>query len=342
MFLYLRNKILTMFKFQRHPNNPILTPIKEHPWESEMVYNCAAVLKDNKVHIIYRARGKDKIDDIPISRLGYAILKEDGVTIEKRYNFPIYEPKEEFEKAGCEDPRIIEIDGTYYMLYSAFCGRNPPLHYKNQDVNIAMASTKDFFHWKRYGILLPKVLESEKNGVMFPKKIQGNYVFYYRVHPSIYVAYTKNIKHPPLKCFGHKAVFGPRKGFWDEYKIGAGPPPIETKKGWLFIYHGVKKYHGPQDRLHHSSNQKYSLKYCLGLMLIDKNNPTKILYRSKEPILTPEKEYEKEGSVPDVVFSCGSVVIKDTLFIYYGGADTTTGVATCKISEILNTIEKEL
>jgi len=96
-----------MFELKRYSKNPILIPIKEHFWESKMVFNCAAVLKNNKIHLIYRARGKSEINGILISRLGYAIFKNDGVTIEKRHRYPIYEPKEEYEQTGCEDPRVI-------------------------------------------------------------------------------------------------------------------------------------------------------------------------------------------------------------------------------------------
>lgn len=330
-----------MFQLKRYSKNPILTPIKGHPWESKMVFNCAAILKDNKVHLIYRATGKDEMDGILVSRLGYAILKNDGVTVEKRYTYPVFKPEEWYEPAGCEDPRITEIDGKYYMLYTAYLGHKAPPFYEKQSTNIAIASTTDFFHWKRHGLLLPTVLEPEKNGVLFPKKIKGYYVLYYRVDPDIYVAYSKSLKKP--KWIGHKIVTGPRKGYWDAWKIGAGPPPIETKKGWLFLYHGVNRKRPLRREVFKIFKRKEVLKsiYRLGVMLIDKGNPEKILYRSKKPILEPKKGYEKKGIVPNVVFSCGAVVIKDTLFVYYGGADTVIGVATCKLSEILRAIEKK-
>jgi len=190
-----------------------------------------------------------------------------------------------------------------------------------------MASTTDFLNWDRHGILLPSVLEPEKNGVLFPKKIKGCYVLYYRIHPNIYVTYSKTLKNP--KWIGHKVVASPRKGYWDAWKIGAGPPPIETEKGWLFIYNGV------------DVNKPDEWSYRLGIMLVDKNNPEKILYRSKGWIFEPKEKYEKEGMIPNVVFSCGVVVIKDTLFVYYGGADTVIGVATCRLSELLDGIKKK-
>ncbi|MFH0987651.1 MAG: glycosidase [Patescibacteria group bacterium] len=326
-----------MFQLKRYPGNPILSPIKEHHWESKMVFNCATVFRDNKVHLIYRARGEDQIDDIPISRLGYAIFKEDGVTLEKRYDYPVFKPKEWYEPAGCEDPRITEIDGKCYMLYTAYLGRRTAPYFEEESTNVAMASTNDFINWERHGLLLPSVLEPEKNGILFPKKIKGYYVLYYRIHPAIYVAYSKSLENPDW--IGHKAIMQPRKNSWDSYKIGAGPPPIETNEGWLFIYHGVDKEGTRRDAITGKIRPKFC--YRLGVILIDKNNPEKILYRSEKPILEPKEKYEKKGLVPNVVFSCGANIIKDMLYVYYGGADTVIGVAMCNISELIKLIKNK-
>jgi predicted GH43/DUF377 family glycosyl hydrolase len=331
-----------MFQLQRYPKNPILAPVKEHPWESKMVFNPAAVLKDNKVHIIYRARGEDKIHDIPISRLGYAILKNDGVTIEKRFEKPIVEPEKWYEPAGCEDPRITEIDGKYYLLYTAYLGHKTPPLYEEETTNVAMAVSNDLLHWKKLDqLLLPEVFQSEKNGVLLPKKIRGYYVVYYRIEPSIYAAYSKSLAIFPPKWIGHKAMASPQEDSWDSWKIGAGAPPIETEKGWLLIYHGVNKPGPARREIKAKDGQKDERTYKLGVMLIDKENPEKILYRSKNWILEPKEKYEKEGVVPNVVFSCGAVIIKGTLFVYYGGADTVIGVTTCKLKDLLKAIEEK-
>ena len=329
-----------MFHLQRYPKNPILTPVKKNYWESKMVFNCAAVFKDNKVHLIYRARGEDKIDSVLISRLGYAILKDDGTTVEKRYDYPVFKPREWYEPAGCEDPRITEINGRYYMLYTSYLGHRAAPFFEEESTNIAMASTTDFINWERHGLLLPSVLEPEKNGVLFPEKIKGHYVLYYRIDPHIFVAYSKTLENP--KWVGHKLIVSPRKGSWDAWKIGAGPPPIETKLGWLFIYHGIDR-EGPPRRQIRTEYGTIDLerKYRLGVMLIDKKNPEKILYRSEGWILEPREKYEREGLIPNVVFSCGAAVIKDTLFVYYGGADTVIGVATCNLLELLKAIEEK-
>lgn len=304
-----------------------------------MVFNCAAVLKDKKVHLFYRARGENEINGILVSCIGHAVLKNDGVTLEKRDNHPIFEPKESYEAAGCEDPRITFIDGKYYMLYTAYFGRIAPKEYEKEKYNIAMASTKDFINWKRHGIILPEVKTPEKNGVLFPRKINGNYVIYYRVESDIYAAYSKTLENP--KWFGHKKIMSPRKGFWDAWKIGAGAPPIETDKGWLFIYHGIDKIGLKRAKTSYGTVD-HERTYRLGVMLIDKNDPEKILYRSIKWILEPEEKYEKEGMVPNVVFSCGAVIINNMFFIYYGGADTVIGAASCKMPDLLKAIKDKI
>jgi predicted GH43/DUF377 family glycosyl hydrolase len=332
-----RKYFKSSFELERYKGNPILSPIKDHSWESKMVFNCAAVYKKGKIHLIYRARGDNKSDNILISTLGHAILKKDGVTIEKRFPEPIFEPLKWYEPAGCEDPRVTEIDDKYYMLYTAYLGRKAPPLYEEETANIAMASTLDFSRWTRHGLCLPTILQPEKNGVLFPEKINGHYVIYYRIEPNIFVAYSKSLTKP--KWVGHKMVASPRQDQWDAWKIGAGPPPIKTDKGWLFIYHGIDQVSPPRDQIK-TNHGTVDLKrtYRLGVMLIDKDDPSKILYRSKGFILEPKEKYEKDGFVPNVVFSCGAVVIDDTLYVYYGGADTVIGLATCKMSDLLKAI----
>lgn len=330
-----------MFQLQRYSKNPILTPIKEHPWESKMVFNPAAVYKDRKVYLIYRARGGDKYKGILVSRLGIAILNKDGVTVEKRLKKPIFEPRQWYEPAGCEDPRITKIKDRYYLLYTAYLGSKPSCPFlQGERTNIAMASSKDLIRWRRNGLLLPEVLEAEKNGVLFPGKIGGYYVCYYRVEPHIYAAYSESLESPLWR--GHRVIASPRKGYWDEWKIGAGAPPIKTKDGWLFIYHGVDKQGLPRRQVKTGYGTiDFERTYRLGAMLIDKNNPEKILYRSEGWILEPKEKYEKEGMIPNVVFTCGVVVIEGTIFVYYGGADTVVGVATCKVTDILKAIREK-
>ncbi|MCD6274829.1 MAG: glycosidase [Candidatus Aenigmarchaeota archaeon] len=302
-----------MVKLKRFKGNPILKPIKNHDWE-KYVYNPGAIFLEDKVHIIYRAMGKDRI-----SRFGYASSK-DGFHIDERLDEPIYVPSGEFEEpvvkfrnSGVEDPRVVKIGKKIYMTYAAVNGR---VSY----IALASIDVKDFLNkkwkWKKHGILFPDC--DGRNAVLFPKKIKNRFVLYPRFKPDIFVSYSKDLKNWTKP----KRVMKPRKGRWDDLKIGAGTPPILTEKGWLLIYHGVQ------------ATRKGNI-YRVGLALTDLENPEKILFRSEKPILEPIKKYERIGQVNNVVFPCGAVVLEEKLYVYYGGADSVVCVATADISKLL-------
>lgn len=298
---------------KRYARNPILKPIKSNAWE-KYVYNPAAVFLENKVHIVYRAFGKDRI-----SRMGYA-RSSDGVTIDKRSSRPIFVPKDKSEllatqihNSGVEDPRLTRIEDRIYMTYASVNGRI---------AQVALASIKvdDFLHqrwnWKRHGLLFPGW--DDRNSVLFPCKIKGKYVIYHRLKPNIWVSYSNDLK----KWSEPKVVMEPRKNSWDSFKIGAAAPPLRLRNCWLLIYHGVE----PTIK---------GLVYSVGMALIDLKDPQKVLYRCVKPILKPIKDYERKGQVPNVIFPCGAVIIKEKLYVYYGGADTVICVATAKLSDII-------
>lgn len=302
---------------KRYEGNPILKPIKEHDWEARCVFNAAVYYQDG-VHIVYRGMGFDKV-----SKLGYAFSK-DGYRIDKRIAHPIYEPVNEVEKRGCEDPRLTRIGDRLYMTYAGFDGRRA-------HVCMAFIKVSDFlkneWKWERHGCILPELPvpdKDDKNACLFPEKIGGRYALIHRIPPDIWISYSDDLIH----WDDHKIIARPREGLWDEGKVGAGGPPIKTEKGWLFIYHGVAW----RDR----RERKFFGTYRLGVMLLDLENPEKILFRSKYPILEPEQEYEEQGYVADVVFTCGTVLIGDELFCYYGGADTVICLAKAKLHDLLS------
>ena len=292
---------------QRYKENPILTAT-EYLWESRLVSNPAAIYLGGKTHLLYTAWGGDRK-----VRLGYASTS-DGFRIDERLDQPVFFPKErDFENQGVEDPRLTLLEGRVYLTYTAKLvekGICRPA--------ISSISPEDFlaknWSWFKHRLLLPEHIESNRNVVIFPEKIQGRYVMYHRPIflediGSIWVAYSYDLRN----WTDHKKIAGPRSGMWDDAKIGAGSPPIKLKDCWLLIYHGV--------------HQK-DWSYRLGVMLIDLENPEKILYRSEKPILEPEKDYELYGTAPRVVFSSGAVLIGDQLFVYYGGADKVIGVSS--------------
>lgn len=324
----------TLFKKPDH--NPIISPIAHHPWESRATFNSAAVLEDGKVHFIYRALG-----DTDLSVLGYATSK-DGLHIDERFDEPIYVPREPFETpggyafktfadhfasgggyGGVEDPRITKIDDTFYMTYVAFDGVNHPR------VALTSISVEDFLKhdWEKWE--KPKLISSpgmvNKNAVIFPEKVNGKYVVYHRVYPNVLIDYVDDLKFDNY-LQGHHFI-PPRKNSWDSKKIGAGAPPIKTKDGWLFVYQSVG-YKDPHQ-------------YKIGAMLLDLNNPSKVIARTSSPIVAPVESYENEGFKAGVAYPCGAVALDGKLHVYYGGADTVVCAASTDLDRFLYEMKRD-
>ncbi|MFW9887288.1 MAG: glycosidase [Candidatus Thorarchaeota archaeon] len=292
---------------KRFKDNPILEPLAGHYWENRMVFNAAALYAGDKVHIIYRAMGDDNV-----SRLGYA-NSGDGYSIDFRQPEPAFSPEESCENLGVEDPRITAMNDECLMTYTAY--RNNPIN--AYQISLTTISLEDLLaeRWNWGERWLPFNGIQNKNAVIFPRKIGGRYVMYHRIEPHLCVAYSNDLK----QWCDMRALMGPRPDRWDSLKVGSASPPIEINEGWFFLYHGVD----------------YNYVYRLGVLLIDKDDPEHILYRSDEPILEPREEYERFGKVPNVVFSCGSVLVDDKLLVYYGGADTVVCGAEYELGELL-------
>ncbi len=293
---------------KRFHGNPILKPIPEHPWESRLVFNAAAISMDNNVHILYRAMGNDGV-----SRLGYA-RTSDGFQIDERLPLPIFEPTLEMEMNGCEDPRLTLIDDELFMTYTALGARD---HWQLYQISLTSIEADDFLdkNWSWKDRVLPFSGIRNKDAVVFPRKIDNKYVMFHRFDPDICVAYSDDLK----RWYDIRSVIGPRHKSWDSWKVGAAGTPIELNEGWLCIYHGVS----------------YEKVYSLGVVMLDKDDPEKVLSRSEKPILKPTAEYERYGKVPNVVFSCGNVKVDGEVLIYYGGADSVLCVAAYELNELI-------
>ncbi|MCL6520192.1 MAG: glycosidase [Armatimonadetes bacterium] len=293
-------------ELERYEGNPVLTPT-ERWWENKAVFNCAAARSNGTVHIIYRAIGEDGV-----SRFGYAASKN-GLDVIERHSMPIYESVgDELERLGVEDPRITRIDDTYYITYTGVsvypcCEVHPSaIHTVPWRCRVGLLSTTDFKTFKKHGCILPDM--DNKDVVLFPEKIKGKYVMLHRIFPNIWIAYSEDLIH----WHDHKVLMHVQPDSWDCNRIGAGAPPIKTEYGWLNFYHGVD----------HNRN------YRLGILLLDLEDPSKVIGRSAEPVLSPEMDYEKVGLVPNVVFTCGAISMNGRYYVYYGGADKVIGVAT--------------
>ena len=311
-------------KLQRFKENPIISPIPELTWQSRGTFNPGAIYENGKVHIIYRAMSQDNT-----SVLGYASAR-DGFHIDERLTYPVYVPREDFEKktkpyeaSGCEDPRLTKINGKIYMCYTAFDGTNP--------YRVALTSIflDDFLH-HRWNWEKPKLISQpdvgDKNACILPKMIKGKYVVFHRLGSSIWIDMIDDLNFTKEGWLGGEMLVNPRKGKWDNVKVGISAPPVETKDGWLLLYHGV---YAPGN------------KYKVGAMLLDLSDPSKVIARTNEPLLEPEMPYEIEGRVSDVVFPCGAVTIENNLFVYYGGADQVVGVASMSLHTLLDELKNQ-
>ncbi len=302
---------------KRIKENPILKPNPKNAWESRAVFNPSALDIDGTVHMLYRAMGEDNT-----SVLGYARSKN-GIKFE-RFGKPAYVPREEFEvkhgegNSGCEDPRLTRIGNTVYLAYTAFNGRDP---WRGA---ISSISLKDFVDmrwdkWERPQLITPTMVQ-DKDTALLPEKVKGQYMLLHRIDPQLCADFLDTLDFSTSMLTRCIEIMGPRPGMWDSKKIGIAGAPIKTKKGWLLIYHGVS----------------VNTTYRLGAVLLDPKNPSFVLSRSVDTILEPLEEYERIGVVRNVVFSCGSILRGDSLYIYYGGADTVIALAKVSLRKLLD------
>lgn len=304
-----------MIQLQRVKENPILSS-SELPWENLSVFNPAAVVSNGKVLLIYRAMGKQD----QISRLGLA-TSDDGIHFTRKKHPIYYGGEHENESLGVEDPRIVKIENTFYLVYTTVSEDKTAIvnpNWKEQIAKkayISLSTTKDFVHYKDYDVIFPDF--SGKNASLFPKKVNNEYWLLFRQDDGMtFFANSPRLDYWPETY----PVFEKRPGYWDCKRIGIGAPPIETKKGWLLFYHGV-------------DNKDI---YRLGIIFLDSNDPREVIYRSKEPIFEPETQYEKFGFIPNIVFTCGAIEKDSMYYVYYGAADQTIGVATIEKKLVLN------
>lgn len=302
---------MTGFKkdlFQRWERNPLIT-IQDIPYSCNTVFNAGAVKYNNEYILLIR------VENLRGHSVIVAARSKDG------YHFSVdkepcmypsqVEPFKTYEQRGVEDPRITYLEGSYYIIYTA---------YSEYGARLGLAKTNDFKTFERIALISEP---GNKDGVLFPRKINGQYVRLDRPIGNeignIWISYSNDLIN-----WGNTDLLAEvRQGRWDYYRIGASVPPIETEKGWLEIYHGIK---------HTSSGPIYRL----GTLLLDLENPGKVIGRSDIPVLSPRELYERVGDINNVVFSCGAVVEDDgEIKLYYGAADTCICLATASTEEIL-------
>jgi predicted GH43/DUF377 family glycosyl hydrolase len=335
----------------------ILSPTDKE-FENTGVLNPGIYQEGNTIHILYRAVQKGNY-----STIGYA-RTEGPLKIIERMEQPIITQEFDYEKQGVEDPRIVKIEDTYYITYTAYDGVN---------AMGALATSKDLINFEKHGIITPQVnyqqyeshvnccnstklnpkyheyynlfaqigletdetrLLRDKDVVLFPRKINGQFVLLHRIWPGIQIVKFDNWKdltlsfwEDYLRNLTDHIILDPKDPYEMSY-IGAGVPPIETADGWLLIYHGV----------HETTTGKI---YHAKAALLHLEKPEMEISRLPYPLFSPTKQWEIEGEVSDVVFPTGQALFGNDLYIYYGAADKYIAVAKLDINELLLELRKQ-
>ncbi len=325
----------------------VLLEATKNRFENQAVLNPTCYQNGNTVHMYYRA-----VHEGNYSSIGYARL--DGpLTVVERFPEPLLSPKFSYEKHGVEDPRIVFLDGLYYLFYTAYDGRNARAAYATSkdgkkftkrgvlSPSITYDRAEDVFRqsklMERYSFfesyykdkIGPDVLLWEKDTCLFPEKIGGKFALLHRVLPGMQIIYfddftelTSDYWESYLERLAETIVLNPAFAY-ESRNIGAGATPIRTERGWLLIYHSVED----------SNDGK---RYHASAALLDIANPQKIIGRLKEPLFSPTESYEKHGDVSNVVFPEGTAQFDGRLYIYYGAADSRIAVASVNLEELLS------
>jgi predicted GH43/DUF377 family glycosyl hydrolase len=302
--------------FTRYEGNPILSR-RDWPYPINSVFNAGAVrLADGDTLLLCRVEDRRGLSHLCAARSANGI---DGWRVDTTPTLPANPLEYPEEIWGIEDPRITFVPELqqYAIAYTSFARGGP---------GVSLALTSDFKSFERFGVIMPA---EDKDAALLPRRIGSNWALIHRpVTPTgahMWISYSPDLRH----WGSHKVILEARRGgWWDANKIGLCSPPIETPKGWLTIYHGVRQTAGGSI-------------YRLGLALFDLDRPDICLQRGDSWMFGPEAPYERNGDVHDVVFPCGQVIDADgdTIRLYYGAADSCMAMATGRIRALLGWLD---
>ena len=339
----------TGFYLSRYPSNsqamPILMPRRTVAWEAKAVFNGSVARDGDAFKMVYRTFPDELHEKAPrihrpgfyygnqISYIGYAESK-DGINFQPS-NEPFIAPDTDYDRYGCEDPRITKFGDTFYITYTAI---DAPLYDKTKhpNIRIALATTKDFVTIKKHGIIGPAT--SSKAAALFPELVNGD-----KIGLALTIAADSSNSHVAIRYYDsidkllqssddkwsvflanskETAMLGTHQWLHRGPELGA--PPIKTDRGWLFIY----------------SAESMSDTWTISAALTDLNEPHKLISKTPGFILQPTTDYEREGLVPNVTFPSAAVIVDEDLYVYYGCADTVIGLATCRLEDLLGHMDK--
>jgi predicted GH43/DUF377 family glycosyl hydrolase len=312
----------------RYKNNPILGPNKEMEWEKEAAFNGCPVQHKGSVHLFYRAVSGDKDHAgvrLKLSTIGHAV-SHDGLNFKKQKQ--LLTPEFDWERYGCEDPRVTKYKNNFYLFYTALGG----YPFCSSNIKVAVAISKDLKKFTKKQV----TTFNAKAMALFPEDVSG----------KMTAILTVNTDNPPAKIAiaqFDKPEDLTSNDYWDAWyanraehtvplqrhpydHVEVGAPPIKTKQGWLLIYSYIHNYFGGQ------------AKFCIEAVLLDLKDPRKIIGRMKNPLLTPEAEYERNGMVQNIAFPSGAYIKNGQVYVYYGAADTTCCVAVGYLDDLLKSM----
>ena len=334
-------------KFTKYEQNPILTRNPQNQWEELCVLNPAVIYDEatKKYVMLYRAAGNDKQHYIYI---GLA-TSDDGIHFTRQSDKPLIAPDVNgADGGGIEDPRLVKIDDYYFLTYASrpfapgqywredkeYFGFQPKAGPKvliYNDTETHLAVSKDLINWKKLGRITDS-RQDDRDVVLFPERVNGQYVKISRAmykcgegypnnNPAMWISFSNDLLEWPRE----EELLYQGEEEWENLKIGASCPPVKTHKGWLLIYHGV------------SNNDK---NYRVGAMLLDLEDPRKIIAKTKDFLMESEYPFETDGFYSGCVFPTGIVEVKDEYYIYYGAGDQCICLATVKKKELLEELLK--
>jgi beta-1,4-mannooligosaccharide/beta-1,4-mannosyl-N-acetylglucosamine phosphorylase len=300
--------------FTRRSDKPLLSP-DDLSLDVDAVFNPGVAEIDGEVVLLLRIEDRQGLSEIRVARSSNGV---DGWRIADRPLLQPDLPEFPFEEWGCEDARVTQVAPREWVIaYTAYSRYGPA---------VALATTADFETVDRLGVVLAP---TNKDATVFPQSFDGMNILLHRPVTGGYEHIWYACARDGYSHWSQPGVLIPERGgpWWDGLRIGVGAPPLRTDDGWLLIYHGVKDMAGHPV-------------YRLGLALLDLDDPRKAIARASRWVFGPEAAFERHGLVPNVVYTCGALVRGDDIWMYYGAADTTVGLATAKMSDLLTFVQQ--